>query len=373
MIKTRKSGAKYSAIVAISEDLKKQKEEGKDILFLNRGINSVVNIDLSKIIPMINFNSDKIQVYPPNAGSLSLRKAISESFFLNTASTDNIFITNGGISALDLVFKTLDVEKVWLPSFFWGAYKNILTINKIKFDFYENIEFIENNIDKFKDSAIIFCDPNNTLGNKLNDDKLLALIKQLNENDTVAVWDSPYRKLFFNWDDDDFYKKLIKFNNVIITESFSKSVGLSGQRLGFIHCNNQDFKDELKINLLFATNGINAFSQNLVEKLLTTKEGQIAVDNFKRKTVTDIQKNIQFLIDNKLLASEFYNDEKPIGIFVIVNKSYDELLEYGIGSVPLNYFSTMSDDIVQRYSRICVSVPNTEFVKFFSKLIGITV
>ncbi|RLD81152.1 MAG: hypothetical protein DRJ10_06500, partial [Bacteroidetes bacterium] len=71
MVKTKKSGAKYSAIVAISENLKKQKAEGKDILFLNRGINAVVNIDLSDIIPMIDFNSADIQVYPPNKGRLS--------------------------------------------------------------------------------------------------------------------------------------------------------------------------------------------------------------------------------------------------------------------------------------------------------------
>ena len=368
MIRTKKSGAKYSAIVAISENLKKQKAEDKDILFLNRGINSVVNIDLSEVIPMINFNSADIQVYPPNKGRLALRKAINETFFHDAAEVENIFMTNGGISALDLIFKTLDVKKVWLPSFYWGAYKNVLKINSIKFDFYENIEFIENNINQFKDSAIIFCDPNNPLGNKLDDQILLALVDKLQKNDVVAIWDSPYRKLFFNWEEDDFYKKLIQFDNVIISESFSKSVGLSGQRLGFVHCSNEEFKEELNINLLFATNGINTFSQILVEKLLTTENGKLAVDNFKRKTTTDIKKNIQYLIDYKFLASEFYDDSKPVGIFVIVNKSYDELLEHGIGSVPLNYFTTLPDEIANKYTRICVSVPHTEFVKFWMNL-----
>ncbi len=365
MIKTKKSGAKYSAIVAISENLKKQKAEGKDILFLNRGINAVVNIDLSEIIPMIDFNSSDIQVYPPNKGRLGLRKAINDTFFQNSANPDNIFMTNGGISALDLIFKTLDVKKVWLPSFYWGAYKNVLKINKIGFDFYKDIEFIENNIDKFNDSAIIICDPNNPLGNKLDDNELLELVKKLQKLGVVAIWDSPYRKLFFEWKDDDFYKKLIQFDNVIISESFSKSVGLSGQRLGFVHCINNEFNEELNINLLFATNGINTFSQLLVEKLLTTEKGKLAVSEFKRKTVADIKKNIEYLIDNDLLASVFYNDTKPLGIFVIANKSYDELLEQGIGSVPLNYFTTLPDELANKYARICVSVPYTEFVKFF--------
>jgi len=366
MIKTNKSGAKYSAIVAISENFKKQKAGGKDILFLNRGINAVVNIDLSEIIPTIDFNSADIQVYPPNKGRLGLRKAINETFFHNAAEVENIFMTNGGISALDLIFKTLDVKKVWLPAFYWGAYKNVLKINNIGFDFYENIEFIENNIDQFKDSAIIFCDPNNPLGNKIDDKILLALAEKLQKAGVVAIWDSPYRKLFFEWEDDDFYKKLIQFNNVIISESFSKSVGLSGQRLGFIHCSNKEFNEELNIKLLFATNGINTFSQVLVEKLLTTEKGKFAVSNFKSNTTAEIKKNIQYLIDNNLLASEFYQDTKPLGIFVIANKSYDELLEKGIGSVPLNYFTTLPDEIANKYARICVSVPHSKFVKFFS-------
>ncbi len=370
MIKTKKSGAKYSAIVAISEKLKKQKAAGKDILFLNRGINAVVNIDLSEITPMIDFNSTDIQVYPPNKGRLSLRKAINEAFFQNSADTENIFMTNGGISALDLIFKTLEVKKVWISSFYWGAYKNVLKINNRAFDFYENIEFIENNIDKFKGSAIIFCDPNNPLGNKMDDKILLALVEKLQKAGVVAIWDSPYRKLFFDWKDDDFYKKLIQFNNVIISESFSKSVGLSGQRLGFIHCNNQEFNEELNINLLFATNGINAFSQVLVEKLLSTEKGKLAVANFKQKTTTDIKKNIQYLIDHNLLANEFYKNTKPLGIFVIVNKNYDALIKYGIGSVSLNYFTTLPDEIASKYARICVSVPHPEFVQFFSNMIN---
>lgn len=366
MINTKKSGAKYSAIVVISEKLKKLKSMGKEILFLNRGINAVVNINLSEVIPMIDFNSADIQVYPPNKGRPGLRKAINEAFFHNAAYLDNIFITNGGMSALDLIFKTLDATKVWVSSFYWGAYLNVLKINNIGFDFYENLEFIEKYIDRLKGAAVIFCDPNNPLGNKLEDKILLNLIEKLQKAGVVVIWDSPYRKLFYHWEDDDFYKRLIKFDNVIISESFSKSVGLSGQRIGFVHCSNKEFNEEFNIKLLFATNGINTFSQVLVEKLLTTKKGKLAVTNFKSKTTSEIQKNIQFLIDKKLLASEFYQDTKPLGIFVIANKSCDELLEQGIGSVPLNYFTTLPDDIANKYSRICVSVPHSEFVKFFS-------
>lgn len=366
MIKTKKSGAKYSAIVAISENLKKQKAAGKDILFLNRGINAVVNIDLSEIIPMIDFNSADIQVYPPNKGRLGLRKAINTTFFHDAADNENIFLSNGGMSALDLIFKTIDTKKVWLSSFYWGAYVNALKINNIDFGFYDDLLFVEKNIEQFKGGAVVICDPNNPLGNKQDDNFLLDMIAKLQKVGVVVIWDSPYRKLFYEWEEDDFYTKLIRLDNVIISESFSKSVGLSGQRIGFVHSTNKQFNEELNIKLLYATNGINGFSQVLVEKLLSADAGKKAVSEFKQKTTADIAKNIQYLTDNNILADEFYQNSKPLGIFVIANKNYDELLAKGIGSVPFSYFTTMPDEQANKYSRICVSVPHNDFVRFFS-------
>jgi len=366
-METKKSGAKYSAIVAISEELKKRKAQGEDILFLNRGINAVVNIDLSKITPKIDFNSPQIQVYPPNSGHLFMREAINHAFFHKQADVNNIFVTVGGMGALDLIFKSLQVSKVWLAENYWGAYVNALKINQMNYGFFKDFEEILNNIEQFKDSAIVICDPNNPTGNKLEDEYLLQVIETLNKAGIVVIWDSPYRKLFFEWEEDNFYTKLLKFDNLIISESFSKSVGLSGQRVGFVHSTNKAFNEELNIKLLYATNGINGFAQVLIEKLLTTPEGKKAVTEFKQKTTTDIQKNITYLAAKGFLAKEFYQKGKPVGIFVIANKSYDELLAKGIGSVPFGYFTTIPQEKANRYTRICVSVPHNELVRFFDR------
>ncbi|MCF6240359.1 MAG: pyridoxal phosphate-dependent aminotransferase [Bacteroidales bacterium] len=367
MIQVKKSGAKYSAIVAISEDLKKRHAAGEDILFLNRGINSVVNINLSQIISQIDFNSPQIQVYPPNKGHLFLRKAINQTFFHDKADTDNIFITVGGMGALDLIFKSLQTRKVWLHENYWGAYVNALKINQINYDFYSGFDEVLNNQEQFKGSALIICDPNNPTGNKLDDEYLLQVIEKLNDAGIVIIWDSPYRKLFFEWDEDDFYTKLLRFENLIISESFSKSVGLSGQRIGFVHSTNKAFNQELNIKLLYATNGINGFAQVLVSKLLSTGAGKQAVSEFKRKTTKDISKNIAYLANKGFLAEQFYQSGKPVGIFVVANKSYEELLAKGIGSVPFAYFTTMPKEQADSYTRICVSVPHDELVRFFER------
>jgi aspartate/methionine/tyrosine aminotransferase len=369
MIKVKISGAKYSAIVGIGEKLRKQSQlEGKEYLMLNRGINAVVNIDINPLISSIDFNSNDIQVYPPVKGRLPLREAINKAFFHNASSVENIFITNGGVSALDLVFRSLDNEQVVMPHLYWGAYLNVMKINKLTYDFYPDLEFLNQNSKSLRGKAVIICDPNNPSGAKFDDEVLLKTIRQLNNDGVVVVFDSPYRRLFFDWEKDDFYKKLLEFDDLIVCESFSKSIGLSGQRIGFVHCKNDDFMQELAIKLLYATNGINNFAQVLVEKILTTEQGKQAAINFRKTTVENISKNIDYLMDRNFLATEFYTEKKLWGIFVIINFDQEKLMAHHIGSVPLNFFTQMQGFDLNKYTRICVSVPHEKFIQFFNTI-----
>lgn len=365
-MKTKHSGAKFSAIVGIGEKLTQlEKESGEKYLRLNRGLPSVTNIDLTEVIPLIDFSAPKVKVYPENSGIPELRSAINKHYFQGKTSDDNIFITAGGMNALDLVFRTLDVETIHLPEFYWGAYAHISTINNKKNEAYVSFDDVRENIEKFRGQAIIICDPNNPIGDKYDDDMLLEFVEELNANDVAIIWDSPYRKIFFG-DDDDLYAKLTNFENVIILESFSKSIGLSGQRIGFVHTTNKEFNTELNINILYVTNGINAFAQVLVEKILTTPQGQAAADAFRKKTIEDMNKNIELLRNKGLLAEEFYKDSTPIGIFVVVNESEEKLLESKIGSVGLSYFTKVSKEYGQNYSRVCIAVPHEELKTYFN-------
>ena len=56
---------------------------------------------------------------------------------------------------------------------------------------------------------------------------------------------------------------------------------------------------------------------------------------------------------------------EPMGIFVIVNKSEEELLEKRIGSVSLSYFTRDKKEEAAKYARICVSVPPEKFKEVF--------
>ncbi len=366
-----KSGAKFSSIVSIGEKLKKLSyESGQEYLYLNRGVNAVCNIDLQSVISKIDFNSNRIQTYPPNAGFLELREAINIDYFNGQTSNDNIFIAPGGMACLDLILKTLELSNIYFSHYHWGSYKELSVIHKLKsityFDLNELTPLYRVRPGMYDKSAIIICEPNNPMGNKHTDEYFLHMVEKLSDMGMTVIIDCPYRKLFYS--DTDFYTTLMKNANVIITESFSKCMGLSGQRIGFIHSTNSEFNTELNTNILYSTNGVNAFAQELVLKLLTTKEGYDAVLKFRETTSTDIAKNITWLKSNKLLCDDLYPVSEPVGIFAIVNRSSDELLEHKIGSVDLSDFCKVA---CPDYARICVSVPHDKFVSFFKNVIDI--
>ena len=81
-MKINVSKATFSSIVGIGQKVKKAaKESGDKYLELNRGVNAVTEIDLSKVMNQIDFNSKDFQVYAPNLGLESLRKAIVNDYF----------------------------------------------------------------------------------------------------------------------------------------------------------------------------------------------------------------------------------------------------------------------------------------------------
>lgn len=367
-MKVNKSGATLSKIVQIGEKLKKlTAETGTQYLPLNRGVNSVVNIDLKEVVKSIDFNSTELQVYPPGPGFPALRDAINTEYFCGASDKKNILITAGGMNALDLIVQTLAIDKLFLPIYYWGCYFQMLTVRGVGNAEYSAQSELYDRIDELKGNAVLICDPGNPLGEKHDDQAQFDLIKTLNDAGVTVLFDSPYRRVFMD-STDTYYKRLAELPNVVITESFSKSVGLSGQRLGFIHSTNTELMQELEIRLMYCTNGVNAFAQLLVLALLTTPEGKKAAQDFKTATARDIALNIDYLAARGLLATQYYDTSTPKGIFVVVNKTEAELLDVHIGSVSLAFFTKSQKAIAEQFARICVSVPHDKFCAYFDKL-----
>jgi aspartate aminotransferase len=362
------SKATFSSIVGIGQRVKRASiETGQKYLELNRGVNSVCEINLSEIIPMIDFSSKQFQAYAPNLGIESLRSSIIKEYFPSQVDIDKISICPGGMPGLDLIMQILNVETILFPKFYWGSYSKIATIRNKSFSFYDDLDSID--VSKLNESTCIFiCDPNNPTGLKLNDSYLLSKIRDFNKSGAITVFDSPYRKLFGDYLENTMFDEISKLENVIICESFSKWIGLSGLRLGFIWCADKKFNEELNIRLLYEFNGVSTASQMIVEKILSTPEGKNAQLEFRKNTVGEIKKNINYLYKQNLLLDHLYKNQLPLGIFAVINKSEDYLFSKRIGAVGLDKFIYHDRDKWSLYSRICVSVNNQLFTDFLEKI-----
>jgi aspartate/methionine/tyrosine aminotransferase len=370
-MKINPSKVTFSSIVGIGQKVTKaEKETGEEYLHLNRGVNAVTNIDLTEVVKNINPNTKDYQVYAPNLGMEKLRRSIVKEYFpsQNTDNFTNVTIMPGGMPGLDLIIQTLNVDNIIFPKFYWGSYSKTATIRGKSFSFYDELsELDESQLNQ--NTCVFICDPNNPTGVKMDDRVLYQQIQRLNSAGVTVIFDSPYRKLFTY----DMYVNVFDgiggMDNVIVCESFSKSLGISGARLGFVWCNNKEFNAELNIRILYEFNGVCSISQLLVNELLTTNVGKTAVNNFRGKTTLDIFKNIDYLYENGLLVKEIYGDSKPRGMFAIINMAEDFLFKNKIGAVGLDKFVHHDKDMYSSYSRICLSVPHDKFVKFFDNIL----
>ena len=354
-MKINTATVKYSSIVSIGEDIARiESETGDKYLKLHRGVMDVTTLDMTHIGDFCDFNHKSLQQYSGNDGYQPLIDTIKSKFNLMD---HRVMVTPGGMAALDLVFNSLSESKVWISYYHWGSWNKILKThdkNIILFnDFFLN-EF------RPESGIVLLCYPSNPTGYcpKLEDIKDFLVYSK--KNNITVVLDLPYYYLFNDYENNlsDYF-----YDNVIVLSSFSKSLGLSGYRVGYVATKNEELYQTLRIRSLYKYNSISTIPQHIINVLLTQRE---SVRAYRTKTVEHITNNINYLNEKGLLLDDY--PETPIGPFAIVKMSYDELLKYKISSVPLSKFTLKSIKYEEKFSRISVAVDHEIFVEYFNKI-----
>jgi len=354
-MKVNTANVTYSSIVQIGENINKiEKETGEKYLKLHRGVMDVTTLDIDSLNLDLNLNGGKTQQYSGNDGSPELIETIKEEFGLE----GHVVITPGGMAGLDLLINSLGDETIWIPNYHWGSWNKILTTHgkEIKtFDDFKIEDFMP------RSGVVMLCYPSNPTGYCPDVETIKGFLIRSREAGITVVLDLPYYYLFGEVNDglNDFF-----FENVIVVSSFSKSIGLSGYRVGYITTKNEELYQTLRIRSLYKYNSISTLPQHIVNELLKEKT---AITEYRKKTVDSIKKNIMVLDMHGLLFDEYPNT--PTGPFAVVNVSYDELLKNKISSVPLSKFSLNKQLKHENCSRISVAVDHKVFWKYFEKML----
>jgi histidinol-phosphate aminotransferase len=127
-----------------------------------------------------------------------------------------------------LIVPNTTYESVVTESKKYGALITGVDMNK---DLSINLTAIENKINK-QTTGIYICNPNNPTGNKVNIAQLRDFIARVSKY-TPCLIDEAYIHMVDNWEKNTVIDMVEKFDNVMVTRTFSKIYGLAGQRIGY--------------------------------------------------------------------------------------------------------------------------------------------
>lgn len=212
-----------------------------------------------------NEDSLTLHGYSPTLTIYSVRKAVADSLnrrFGMEYVPEDIFMTSGAAGALAHAIRCVTEpgdEVITFAPYFpeyvpyvdgTGAVLKVvpadITSFQINFDAF--LEMMNPNV-----QAILINSPNNPSGIVYSTETITHLAQILTEkqkeygHDIYLISDEPYREIVFEGTDSPFISKF--YDNIICCYSFSKSLSLPGERIGYVAVNPKCKDAELIINM----------------------------------------------------------------------------------------------------------------------------
>jgi aspartate aminotransferase len=275
-------------------------------------------------------NPNLVHGYMNNSGYEDVRETIANSInskFHTAFHLENIIMTVGAAGGLNVILKTLlnPGEEVIVFAPFFGEYRNyvsnydgkLVTVSPNTVDFQPNLEEFEKVITK-NTKVVIVNTPNNPTGVVYSEETIKKLAEILNkkqkefQTSIYLISDEPYRELVYDGAEVPYITKY--YNNTIVGYSFSKSLSLPGERIGYLVIPKEvdDYEDVVEAaNVATRILGyVNAPSliQRAVAKCLDSK---VDIEIYNR--------NRELLYHN--LVSYGYQCVKPQGAFYLFVKA----------------------------------------------------
>lgn len=283
------------------------------------------------IIDIINEEPQNlVHGYMNNAGYEDVRKKIAD--FINEKNNtnlteNNIVMTCGAAGGLNIILKTLlnPEDEVIVIAPFFGEYQNyvnnfdgkLVVVQSNKETFQPDIEALEKGITP-KTKAIIINTPNNPTGVIYSEESLTKMAEVLKKKEKeygtsiYLISDEPYKEIAYDGAEVPFLLKYHK--NSFIGYSYSKSLSLPGERIGYVVASSEMDDYENIIQSLNVANRILGFvnAPSLFQRVI----GRI----LGAEVDVNIYKKNRDLLYNHLISLGF-ECVKPQGAFYLFPKS----------------------------------------------------
>ena len=240
---------------------------------------------------------------------------------------DELVLCNGTDELIDLVIRVFcepGKDKIITLNPTYGMYEVSAKINNVKnvkidldHNFQIDIEKVKSQFDDLT-KIIFITNPNNPTGNCFNEDSIIEIIESFNG---IVFIDEAY----IDYSNNSLISKVNMYQNLIISQTFSKALGLAGIRLGVGYSNSnltsylKKVKPPYNINLLTEKKAIENISSTYLDNL-QIKETILERNKLEKK------------LENLPFVKKVYPSDSNFLLVKVVNANnvYKYLIDNGI-------------------------------------------
>ncbi|MCT4617183.1 MAG: pyridoxal phosphate-dependent aminotransferase [Candidatus Gracilibacteria bacterium] len=251
----------------------------------------------------------------------------------------NMVITNGGMQGFNIICDAINSMNNNEKKFYYNeaSFMPIVDVAKMRFgenapckilkqknstNFFINSNDIDNIYSNNKDNSqniFYFIPVGNPTGVKIDEEELYNISKKIIEKDenAIIILDSVYMGLLEATASKQYYQKIFNdkkvLNRIIFIESFSKSLGLTGLRIGTLFTYNDNLFIEMQKSASATTAGYSKLPSLYLKGLLQNKTDIINLkeiynywSEIRLQTYDYFKENFSHLfdIDNSLVPEE---------------------------------------------------------------------
>lgn len=286
------------------------------------------------LLDLINNESPlALHSYTSATGDNNVRKAIAEHLNVQNGTSfgpENIYITTGAAAALSITIKALaeneNDEFIVLAPFFpeykvfiESAGAKTVVVKCRESDFQIDFSALKASINKNTKGIIINspCNPSGVVFSEQTISELCNVLyaaQQTYSKEIFIIADEPYREIVYRNISVPFIPNF--YDNTIICYSFSKSLSLAGERIGYILVSNKTADPTLIFNAVAGAGRALGYvcAPSLFQKILPVCLGKTA-------DISVYEKNRDILYDE--LTSYGYEIPQPDGAFYLFIKALE--------------------------------------------------
>ncbi len=243
-------------------------------------------------------------------------------------SYDEVLMTNGSDEILNFAFMAFCDKNTpaVFPDITYGFYPVFADLNGVPYEEIPLEEDFSIDIKKYFNAGktVIIANPNAPTGIYLTLSEIEEIVK--NNKDNVVVIDEAY----VDFGNESAVSLVRKYDNLLVTGTFSKSRSMAGARLGF-GCGNPELIRDLNtikystnpynVNMMTQASGLGVlndeeYTKANLEKIVDTREYTKKELEKLGFTLTDSKANFIFAKHNALSGEEIYTKLREKGILV---------------------------------------------------------